>query len=222
MTEAVCALQNPDREFDSRPSATSPGGVPFWCHLYLRSSDPDVRLIAALKTRLWVAQGGLAEALEWARERGPSVHDDLSYLREFEHITLARVLIAQYRSNGAESSVRDALALLGRLQKAAEDGGRLGSLIEILALQALPHAALGEISRALTPLERALALAEPEGYVRVFVDEGEAMRTLLRHAAARGHWDEEPGDRRPSVHQPDHREASHRQRLRQAGRLSPH
>jgi LuxR family transcriptional regulator, maltose regulon positive regulatory protein len=154
--------------------------------LYIRSPDPEVRPVTALKTRVWVRQGRLAEALDWARERGLSVDDDLSYLREFEHITLARMLIAHYKSNRVDSSIREAMALLERLLKAAEEGGRLGSVIEILALQALAHEAQGDIPRALVPMERALTLAEPEGYVRIFVDEGQSMRTLLRHAAAGG------------------------------------
>ena len=63
--------------------------------LYVSDFFPNVRPIAALKTRVWVAQGRLGEALDWAREQGLSAEDDLSYLREFEHITLARVLLAQ-------------------------------------------------------------------------------------------------------------------------------
>ena len=116
--------------------------------LYVRTPLPDVRPIAALKARVWVAQGRLAEALDWARERGLSVDDDLSYLREFEHITLARVLIAQYKSDRADRSIHEAVGLLERLLKAAEEGGRTGSVIEILVLQALAHEAQGNIPRA--------------------------------------------------------------------------
>ena len=70
--------------------------------LYMGDFFPNVRPIAALRTRVWVAQGRLGEALDWAREQGLSVSDDLSYLREFEHITLARVLLARYKSDRAE------------------------------------------------------------------------------------------------------------------------
>ena len=73
-----------------------------------------------------------------------------------------------------------------RLLQAAEEGGRMGSVIEILVLQALAHEAQGNIPLSLVPLERALTLAEPEGYVRIFVDEGETLRILFRHAAAGG------------------------------------
>ena len=154
--------------------------------LYIRGPDPDVRPVAALKTRVWVAQGRLAEPMGWVRERGLAADDDLSYLREFEHLTFARVLIARYKSDGADCSVHEAIGLLGRLLIAAEEGERAGSVIEILVQQALAHEAQGNIPPALVALERALTLAEPERYVRMFVDEGEAMRDLLRHAAARG------------------------------------
>jgi LuxR family transcriptional regulator, maltose regulon positive regulatory protein len=154
--------------------------------LYVPSPAPDVRPVAAVRTRLLVRQGRLAEALAWVRERGVSVDDELSYLREFEHITLARVLIAHSRRDQGQGSLGETWALLERLRTVAEEGERAGSLIEILALQALAQAAQGDLPRALVPLERALTLAEPEGYVRVFVDEGQPMRTLLRHAAAAG------------------------------------
>jgi LuxR family maltose regulon positive regulatory protein len=154
--------------------------------LYQRNPVPDVRPIAALRARVWVAQGRLADALVWARERDLSVDDDRGYLREFEHITLARVLIARFRGDLEDSSLHPAMRLLERLQVAAQEGGRIGSVIEILVQQALAYEANGDIERALVPLRRALTLAEPEGYVSIFVDEGGAMLHLLRQAAARG------------------------------------
>jgi LuxR family maltose regulon positive regulatory protein len=154
--------------------------------LYVIDFSPNVRPVAALKTRVWVAQGRLGEALGWAREQGLSVEDDLSYLHEFEHITLARVLLARYRSDRAVRSILEAMGLLERLLKAAEEGGRTGSAIEILVLQALAHHVQGDIPAALKPLQQALTLAEPEGYVRMFVDEGLPMAQLLLKAAVRG------------------------------------
>jgi len=101
------------------------------------------------------------------------------------------VLVARYKSDRVEHSLHEAVGLLERLLKAAEEGGRTGSVIEILLLQALAHEAQGDIphapaplERALVPLERALALAEPEGYVRIFVDEGLPMARLLSEVAA--------------------------------------
>jgi LuxR family maltose regulon positive regulatory protein len=147
--------------------------------LYVRTSVPDFQPIDALKARLYLRQGRLSEALAWARERGLSVDDDLSYLGEFEHITLARVLIASHQNDLLAGSIRQAIALLERLLQAAEAVHRMGSVIEILVVQALAFQAQGNVSQALASLERALALAEPEGYVRIFVDEGEAMRLLI-------------------------------------------
>jgi LuxR family maltose regulon positive regulatory protein len=133
---------------------------------------PNVRPVPALQARVRVTQGKWGETLGWARERGLSVDDDLSYLREFEHITLARALLARYTAERAERSIHEATRLLERLLRAAEEGARTGSVIEILVLQALAHQARGDIPAALAALQRALTLAEPEGYVRSFTDEG--------------------------------------------------
>jgi LuxR family maltose regulon positive regulatory protein len=154
--------------------------------LYMSDFSPNVRPIAALKTRVWLAQGRLGEALDWAREQGLSARDDLSYGREFEHITLARVLLAQYKSNHAENSILDAKGLLQRLLQAAEADERTGSIIEILILQALAHQMRDDVPAALAPLSRALRLAEPEGYLRTLVDEGPPMVHLLSAAARQG------------------------------------
>ena len=91
--------------------------------LYAGDFFPNVRPVPALRARVWIAQGRLGEALGWAREQGLSVDDDLSYLREFEHITLARVLLARYQDERAESSLHEATRLLERLLPAAEEGG---------------------------------------------------------------------------------------------------
>jgi LuxR family maltose regulon positive regulatory protein len=131
-----------------------------------------------LKAGVWITQGRLGEALGWARLQGLSTDDDLSHLREFEHITLVRLLMAR-------RSVAEALGLLERLQRAAEDGGRTGTAIEILALQAVTNHMQNDIPAALVPLARALALAEPEDYVRIFVDEGPPVAALLEAAAKR-------------------------------------
>ena len=154
--------------------------------LYVGDFFPNVRPVAARKSRVWVAQGRLGEALVWARDLGLSAHDDLGYLREFEHISLARVLIALYKNDREERSIHEAMGLLERLLQAAEEDGRIGNVIEILVLQALAHEAQGESLSAFVPLERVLTLAEPEGYVRTFVDEGPSMEQLLLEAAARG------------------------------------
>jgi LuxR family maltose regulon positive regulatory protein len=147
--------------------------------VYVKNPVPDTRPIAALKAKVYLKQGQLALAQDWVRERGLTADDEISYLGEFEHITLARVLIAEYQSNQGEHSNRQAIGLLERLLKVADAQKREGSVLEILLVQALAHQAQGNLTLALASLERALVLAHPEGYVRIFVDEGDAMRLLI-------------------------------------------
>jgi LuxR family maltose regulon positive regulatory protein len=154
--------------------------------VYVRHPVPDIRPIEALQARLFIKQGQLSRAMDWVRDRQLSVGDDLRYLREFEHITLARVLIAGHKSERADCSIVEATELLERLLEAAEAGKRFGSVIEILMLQAIAHQVDGDTFLAFVPLERALTLAEHEGYVRIFVDEGQPIMQLLRAAAGRG------------------------------------
>src|SRR5438552_517515 len=104
-------------------------------------------------------RGRLSEAVDWVRQQGLSADDDLTYMSEFGHITLARILLAQCD----DRSVENVHELLNRLLDAAEQGGRTGRVIEILVLQALASRLLGDIRAALSPLERALTLAEPAG-----------------------------------------------------------
>ena len=151
--------------------------------VYMGDFSPNVRPVPASRARVLAAQGRVGEALAWARDHGLSAEDDLSYVREFEHITLARVLLAQYATERDQDSLHGATRLLERLLSAAEAGGRTGSVIEILVLLALARHAGGDTAGSLAPLERALSLAEPEGYVRVFVGEGPPMASLLRAIA---------------------------------------
>lgn len=153
--------------------------------LYVGDFYPNVRPVAAAKARVLVRQGRLDEALAWAHEHGVSIEDEFNYLHEFEHITLARILLARCQVS-SEQSVREITFYLKRLLQAAEAGERTGSSIEILILQALVHQLQGDIPTALVPLERALKLAAPEAYVRMFVDEGAPMLSLLEHMAKRG------------------------------------
>ncbi|MBN9390932.1 MAG: helix-turn-helix transcriptional regulator [Chloroflexi bacterium] len=156
--------------------------------VYTGDFFPNVRPIAAMKARLWVRQGRLGLALDWVRERGLSVEDDLSYLREYEHISFARVLLAQAQNNRwqnrnrADFYTNEVFRLLKGLLQAAQEGGRKGSLIEILVLLSLAHQSQGDLPSALAALQQALTLAEPEGYVRIFVDEEPAMAHLLQEA----------------------------------------
>jgi LuxR family maltose regulon positive regulatory protein len=148
--------------------------------LYVADFYPRIRPIAALRTRIWINQGRLGEARAWMRAEGLSAEDELEYVRTFEHVTLARLLLAESTRDGASQTLIAASALLDRLLEAAVAGGRMGAAIEILVLQALAHQMRRDIGAALVPLRRALALAKPEGYVRVFLDEGPPMAVLLK------------------------------------------
>ena len=150
---------------------------------YVGNFSPDVRPVAAVRARVWIAQGKLSAAWGWAREHGVAAADELSYLHEFEHATLARLLLAQGTRDRADDRIAAAIELTERLLAAAENGGRSGSAIDILVVQALARHARGDVAGALTSLARAVALAEPEGYVRVFIDEGPPMAALLKLAA---------------------------------------
>jgi LuxR family maltose regulon positive regulatory protein len=126
------------------------------------------------RVRLMLIQGEIVEAARWTAERVLGVEDEVSYLREPEHLVLARVLLA-----GEASKPEQARLLLERLIVAAEAAKRTGSVIEILSLLASAMWAKNDKEQAVNILARAVALAEPEGYVRTFVDEGAAMGDLL-------------------------------------------
>jgi LuxR family maltose regulon positive regulatory protein len=138
-----------------------------------------------MKARLWIAQGKLAEARDWARADGVTATDEISYVRAFAHATLARLFVAEGRRDGAEGRLDEAIDLTRRLVAEAEHGGWNGAAIDALAAQALARHSRGDVPGALDSLARAFGLAEPEGYVRIFVDEGPPMDALLREAANR-------------------------------------
>jgi len=139
----------------------------------------SVQEIAAYRAWFSLMEGNLRASACWAQTIEPDPDDRLDTLREFQWITLVRVLLAQGRPD-------EARPLLERLLHTAEAEGRMGKVIEILALQALMWQACGDTAGALAALKRALALAEPEGYIRTFVDEGAPMARLLYQAASRG------------------------------------
>ena len=153
---------------------------------HTRGPVPDLRPLGAYKAQLWLRQGRLTKALEWVGEQSISADDDLSYLHEFEHITLARVLLAEVQHEQGERTIHAAMGLLDRLLHAAQAGGRTGSAIEILVLQALAHQTQGAMAPALGALNRALELGKPEQYRRIFVDEGQPIQTLLSESLAHG------------------------------------
>ena len=154
--------------------------------LYVGDFSPRVRPVPAVRARVWIRQGRLDEARDWARREGLAATDDVSYLREYEHVTLARALLEEFRADRNPTALGDADDLLARLLEAADAGGRRSTVIEILVLQALSRQLRGKSAAALQLLDRGLALAAPEGHVRGFLDEGEPIAELLRAVAAAG------------------------------------
>jgi LuxR family maltose regulon positive regulatory protein len=159
--------------------------------LYRHGFYPDVRPIAAMRARVQVAAGDLTSAAGWADDRRVGVGDDADYLHEYEHLTLARLLLAQQRTErhtaqaDAPSPVDEVLALLDRLHAAATDAGRYGSVLEIRVLQALAHHAHGDQPAALAALSCALGEApEPDDHVRLYLDEGAPMLAILNQVAS--------------------------------------
>jgi LuxR family maltose regulon positive regulatory protein len=144
------------------------------------------RWVEDCQVRLWVAQGRLDEVARWVKDTDLGVEDEVDFTRELAQLILARALVALGRQAPKSGHLADGLSLLARLLEAAEAAGWMGKAIEILALQALAHQAETDNVQALASLRRALTLAEPEGYARVFLDEGEPMVVLLQQAARRG------------------------------------
>jgi LuxR family maltose regulon positive regulatory protein len=129
--------------------------------------------MGALRAQLCLWQGDVAAAARWANASHLSNDDHFTIGREIEYLTFVRVLFAQTRYD-------EAITLLDRLQHTVEADGRIRCLLGILVLQALAFKSQGQMQQATQTLERALTLAEPEGYIRTFVDEGAPMVELLR------------------------------------------
>ena len=127
----------------------------------------------AIGIRLGLADGHIAEAARWVRAHGLTSDGEPAYPREQEYLVLVRVLLAEHHHE-------QALEMLGRWDALAHAHGRLGSVITMRVLTALVHAANGDEPAASAALAEALTLAAPEGYIRVFVDEGAPLAALLR------------------------------------------
>jgi ATP/maltotriose-dependent transcriptional regulator MalT len=156
--------------------------------VYVGDFSPNVQPVHATRARALAARGepgDIAEARAWAQRHKVATDDELSYIREYEHITLARVLLAEHAATGSRQTLHDAAALLGRLLAAAEDGERMGTVIELEVLRAVAHHAGGARDESLEALGHAVELAHPDGWVRVFVDAAPVLTDLLRELATR-------------------------------------
>jgi LuxR family maltose regulon positive regulatory protein len=129
--------------------------------------------LEALKAFMVLHRGGEISAINlWAETSGLSAEDEAAYPEEFSHLVFARWLIGTGKA-------KQALSLLGRLLIAAQKAIRQRTAIEILILQAIAHQSLSNEAEAIKSLEKALVLAQPEAFVRTFIDEGEPVSKLL-------------------------------------------
>jgi LuxR family maltose regulon positive regulatory protein len=136
---------------------------------------PSEPWLGATRARLWLAQGKLEDARHWAETRGLSADGKLDLRNEVEYLALVHILLADHK-------VDDAARLLSRLQRAMESTGRQGNLITVLVLWAIVLDMQADSRSALAMLEHAVRLARPEGYMRVFLDEGKPIARLLKIA----------------------------------------
>jgi LuxR family maltose regulon positive regulatory protein len=153
--------------------------------LFLPGFVPDVRPIAATRACVRIAQGRLRDARDWVEQVGVSLDDEPSYLNEFNHLTLARLHVAEHRADGDATPLHDAIRRLDHLAAAADAAGRTGSVVEAHVVRALALRARGDLDGALGDLGHALILGFPAGFRRLFLDEGAPMLELLSAAAAR-------------------------------------
>jgi LuxR family maltose regulon positive regulatory protein len=143
----------------------------------------QIRFARAYQARIWLAAGQRSLARRWADSSDLDPCLPPEFPRIYEHLTFVRLLIAEDQS-------RTALDILEAIGSDATAMGRCGDLLEVLVLQAIAYESLGQHGEALDCVESALTFAEPNGYIRVFVDEGEQIAQLLRHAATRGTYPE--------------------------------
>jgi LuxR family maltose regulon positive regulatory protein len=162
----------------------------------------DARPIPAVMARAAIGGGDLLVAESWAQGNTESAGETGDYLAEFDRLTHVRLTLAQHRVRPQPEKLEDAALVLSHLLEAASGLARWGSVVEIHMLAALVCDAQGRRSAALDRLGEAFAAApEPEGYVRLFLDEGDPMKALLRDAARLGLADGHPAR---LVAQPQH------------------
>jgi LuxR family maltose regulon positive regulatory protein len=153
--------------------------------VYLGDFSPDVRPLHATAARLHVRAGDVDAALRWAHDHDVTASQGLGYLREFEQVTLAEVLLARHRRDGGEELLDEADRLLERLRTAAYDGGRVATVIDVVILQGLAAEARGDADGALARIDEAVRLAEPEGQVLAFTRHDGLLLPHLEALAAR-------------------------------------
>ena len=134
--------------------------------------------LSAWQARIWMEQNDMDAATRWVEKEKLNPDGEISFFNESQYIVFARILSAQGKTE-------DAIRIHQRLLENAEAGGRTLRVIEILMLQAITYRTIGDGDQAMNTLEKALKLAEPEGFIRIFVDEGIPMARLLYEALSR-------------------------------------
>lgn len=146
-----------------------------------RSPMPEPVSLDAFRIRIYLMQGKIQSALQWLEERRWS-EEEISYLNEHLHITMVRILIEEFRHYQRDESLVSARHMLELLYREALKGGRTGSILEILLLKAKIKNSTGHKKSAVESMRDAVLLAEPEGYVQVFAEEGDSIFPLLSHS----------------------------------------
>ncbi len=154
--------------------------------VYVSDFHPDARPIAAWRALLHMRNDGLNDAVRWAEQAQLSLAEQPSYLHEFEHLTYARLLIAQGSARASTERIEQANQLLECMLEQARAGGRTGNVLDILIALAVAGDVAGDDRHADSFLREALVIAEPIRYVRAFTVEGDVMRVMLRSIAAGG------------------------------------
>jgi LuxR family maltose regulon positive regulatory protein len=140
-----------------------------------------VNMMSNWQTRIALQNRETGAASRWLAGRSldtSKIPETVDYLQLFNYILLARILTAQ-------DKIEEAVNLLEHLEVLAKKAERNTSVIEILILQSLAHQSGGDISKSMIPLRRALSIAEPLGFIRIFVDEGKEMEQMLHNALSR-------------------------------------
>jgi LuxR family maltose regulon positive regulatory protein len=153
---------------------------------YRPGAVPDPFPIPALRARLRLRQGRLQDAVQWARAGGLGVGAEVPFLREFEYLTWARIAIASASEGRDEPALRECVLLLDRLARRADKVGRSATAIEASILQGIALEKRGAPEAADESIGRALRMAEPEGFIQLFVDEAAVVEPLLARALAGG------------------------------------
>lgn len=154
--------------------------------LYLPGFFPDTRPLPALRARALIAGGRLDLARNWADSSGVEAVEPGAYVREFDLLTYARLVLAEHRTGVGRASIRGTRGVLDRLAADAEQRGRVGSVVEIRMVAALVAIASADRPRAFRDLTVALTVGVPAGFRRLFLDEGSPLQSLLSDYVAAG------------------------------------